>query len=129
MWEETLLIFSIRLIVPLLILMIVVLSHILDPAALMATLQRYLDLFVPAQTQAVVQDLANFVRQGAAVSGIILVVLLFFSSLAFGVLENAFAVIFHHRRNERHRSWITSALIPSSSSRGTASMAKWAMAP
>jgi YihY family inner membrane protein len=99
-------------IVPLLILMVVALSHVLDPAALMATLQRYLDLVVPGQTQPVVQDLANFVRQGAVVSGVILVVLLFFSSLAFGVLENTFAVIFHHRRNERKRSWLTSALIP-----------------
>ncbi|MEO8485302.1 MAG: YihY/virulence factor BrkB family protein [Betaproteobacteria bacterium] len=99
-------------IVPLLILLVVGISHVLDPAALMATLGRYLDLVVPGQTQPVVQDLANFVRQGVAVSGVVLVVLLFFSSLAFGVLENAFAVIFHHRRNERHRSWLTSALIP-----------------
>jgi len=99
-------------IVPLLILLVAALSHILDPAALMATLGRYLDLIVPGQTQPVVQDLASFVRQGVAVSGIILLVLLFFSSLAFGVLENTFAVIFHHRRNERHRSWMTSALIP-----------------
>jgi YihY family inner membrane protein len=99
-------------IVPLLILLVVGLSHVLDPAALMATLGRYLDLVVPGQTQPVVHDLANFVRQGVAVSGFILIMLLFFSSLAFGVLENAFAVIFHHRRNERRRSWITSALIP-----------------
>jgi YihY family inner membrane protein len=99
-------------IVPLLILLVAALSHVLDPSALMATLGRYLDLIVPGQTQAVVQDLASFVRQGVAVSGIILVVLLFFSSLAFGVLENAFAVIFHHRRAERKRSWLTSALIP-----------------
>jgi YihY family inner membrane protein len=99
-------------IVPLLILLVVALSHVLDPVALMATLGRYLDLVVPGQTQPVVQDLANFVRQGVVVSGVILIVLLFFSSLAFGVLENAFAVIFHHRRNERMRSWITSALIP-----------------
>jgi YihY family inner membrane protein len=99
-------------IVPLLILLVVALSHVLDPVALMATLGRYLDLVVPGQTQPVVQDLANFVRQGVVVSGVILIVLLFFSSLAFGVLENAFAVIFHHRRNERLRSWITSALIP-----------------
>jgi hypothetical protein len=103
-------------IVPLLILLVAALSHILDPAALMATLGRYLDLIVPGQTQPVVQDLASFVRQGVAVSGIILLVLLFFSSLAFGVLENTFAVIFHHRRSERHRSWVTSALIPTRSS-------------
>ena len=99
-------------IVPLLILLVVALSHVLDPAALMATLARYLDLVVPGQTAPVVQDLSNFVRQGYVVSGVILIVLLFFSSLAFGVLENAFAVIFHHRRSERHRTWLTSALIP-----------------
>ena len=99
-------------IVPLLILLVVALSHVLDPAALMATLSRYLELVVPGQTQPVVQDLANFVRQGAVVSGVILIALLFFSSLAFGVLENAFAVIFHHRRSERQRTWFTSALIP-----------------
>ena len=61
-------------IVPLLILLVAALSHILDPGALMATLGRYLDLIVPGQTQPVVQDLASFVRQGVAVSGIILLV-------------------------------------------------------
>ena len=57
-------------------------------------------------------DLAGFLQHRAAVSGVILLTILFFSSLAFGVLENAFAVIFHHRRRERPRSWLVSALIP-----------------
>ncbi|CAG0992239.1 hypothetical protein BURK1_02332 [Burkholderiales bacterium] len=99
-------------IVPLLILLVVAISHVLDPAALMDTLARYLDLIVPGQAEPIVTDLAGFVRQGAVVSGVIVATLLFFSSLAFGVLENAFAVIFHHRRRERKRSWLTSALIP-----------------
>ena len=99
-------------IVPLLILLVVVLSNVLDPAALLATLARYLDLVVPGHTREIIDDLAGFLQHRAAVSGVIALTILFFSSLAFGVLENAFAVIFHHRRRERRRSWLASALIP-----------------
>lgn len=99
-------------IVPLLILLVVVLSNVLEPAALLATLARYLDLVVPGHTKDIIDDLAGFLQHRAAVSGVILVTIVFFSSLAFGVLENAFAVIFHHRRRERPRSWLASALIP-----------------
>ncbi|MBK7331586.1 MAG: YihY/virulence factor BrkB family protein [Betaproteobacteria bacterium] len=99
-------------ILPLLILLLVVLSNVLDPDALLATLARYLDLVVPGHTKNIIDDLAGFLRHRAAVSGVILLTILFFSSLAFGVLQNAFAVIFHHRRRERPRSWLASALIP-----------------
>ena len=99
-------------IVPLLILLVVVLSNVLEPAALLATLARYLDLVVPGHTKDIIDDLAGFLQHRAAVSGVILLTILFFSSLAFGVLEDAFAVIFHHRRRERARSWLASALIP-----------------
>ena len=99
-------------ILPLLILLLVVLSNVLDPAALLATLARYLDLVVPGHTKDIIDDLGGFLQHRAAVSGVILLTILFFSSLAFGVLENAFAVIFHHRRRERPRSWLASALIP-----------------
>jgi membrane protein len=99
-------------IVPLLILLVVALSHILDPAMLIATLSRYLELVMPGQSEPIVADIAAFLRHRYAVSSVVVVVLLFFSSLAFGVLEKSFAVIFHHRRNERERSWLTSMLIP-----------------
>lgn len=99
-------------IVPLLILLVVVLSNVLEPQALLDTLARYLDLVVPGHTKDIIDDLSGFLQHRAAVSGVILVTILFFSSLAFGVLENAFAVIFHHRRRERPRSWLASALIP-----------------
>ena len=99
-------------ILPLLILLLVVLSNVLDPAALLATLARYLDLVVPGHTKDIIDDLGGFLQHRAAVSGVILLTILFFSSLAFGVLQNAFAVIFHHRRRERPRSWLASALIP-----------------
>jgi membrane protein len=38
--------------------------------------------------------------------------LLFFSSLAFSVLESAMSVIFHHRHAVRRRHFVVSALIP-----------------
>lgn len=99
-------------IVPLLILLVVALSHVLDPSALLATLARYLELVVPGHSGPLIGDIAAFLRHRFEVSGVVVVVLLFFSSLAFGILEKSFAVIFHHRRRERPRSWIVSMLIP-----------------
>ena len=99
-------------IVPLLILLVVALSHVLDPTMLVSTLVRYLDLVLPGQSEAVVADLASFLRHRLEVSWAVVVVLLFFSSLAFGILEKSFSVIFHHRRRERQRTWLTSMLIP-----------------
>lgn len=99
-------------IVPLLILLVVALSHVLDPRLLILTLSRYLELVVPGQSEPIVADIAAFLRHRLEVSGVLVVVLLFFSSLAFGILEKSFAVIFHHRQSERERSWLTSMLIP-----------------
>ncbi len=99
-------------IVPLVILMVVALSHVLDPEALIATLVQVLDLVVPAHGEAIVEDLATFLRHRQALSWLMFGTLVFFSSLAFGTLESAFAVIFHHRHRERARSWVSSALLP-----------------
>ena len=38
--------------------------------------------------------------------------MLFFSSLAFTVLENAMSVIFHHRVAIRRRHFLVSAILP-----------------
>jgi YihY family inner membrane protein len=43
---------------------------------------------------------------------VLLLTMLFFSSLAFAVLENALSVIFVHRIVHRHRSWIMKLLLP-----------------
>ena len=43
---------------------------------------------------------------------VLLVTMLFFSSLAFTVLENAMSVIFLHRVAVRKRRYIVSALLP-----------------
>ena len=98
--------------VPLLILMLIALSHLLDEARLLATLSEYLQFIVPGQGEAVVGELRAFLRHREAVGGALLVTMIFFSALAFTVLENAMSVIFFHRVAVRRRHFIVSALMP-----------------
>jgi len=99
-------------IVPLLILLVFALSFLVSRTELLATLDRYIDLVAPAAGNAVVSTLSAFLADGVAISGILLVSLLVFSSLAFGALESAMAVIFHHRVRTTKRHWLVSAVIP-----------------
>src|SRR5215470_1844318 len=98
--------------VPLLILMLIALSHLLDEAQLLATLSEYLQFIVPGQSDAVVGELRAFLRHRDEAGGALLVLMLFFSALAFTVLENAMSVIFFHRVAVRRRRFIVSALLP-----------------
>jgi len=98
--------------VPLLILMLIALSHLLDEARLLATLSEYLQFIVPGQGDAVVSELRAFLRHRNEAGGLLLVVMIFFSALAFTVLENAMSVIFFHRVAVRRRHFIVSALMP-----------------
>ncbi len=99
-------------IVPLLILTVIALSHFVDQAALLQTLGRYLEWLVPGQSSAIVAELANFLAHRDVLGWVLLVSMLFFSSLAFTVLENAMSVIFHHRVAIRRRHFLISAVIP-----------------
>ena len=99
-------------IVPFLMLVVVALSHFIDEAELLSTLGRYLEWLVPSQSRAVVLELSNFVKDRNIVTGVLLVVMLFFSSLAFTALENAMCVIFHHRVAIRRRRFLISAILP-----------------
>ena len=99
-------------IVPLLILLVFALSHFVPEQELLATIGRYADLVVPTMGAAIVSALDAFLDTGAVMSGILLVTLVVFSSLAFTALENAFAVVFHHRFPRRSRHWFVSAVIP-----------------
>jgi membrane protein len=99
-------------IVPLLILIVIVLSHMTDQAELLETVSRYLEWLVPGQSKAVVRELANFLAHRDLMGPVLLVTMLFFSSLAFTVLENAMSIIFHHRVAIRRRHFVISALLP-----------------
>jgi len=99
-------------IVPLLILSVMALSHFIAEDELFATVGRYLEWVVPGQSKALVAELANFLLHRDVLGPVLLVTLLFFSSLAFTVLEGAMSVIFHHRRQDRSRHFLVSAVMP-----------------
>jgi YihY family inner membrane protein len=99
-------------IVPLMILLVIILSHVIDAERLMSTLARYLDIVVPGQSGPLIAELHAFVAHREVMGPMLAITLLFFSSLAFSVLENAMSVIFHHRVLRTHRRFIVSALIP-----------------
>jgi YihY family inner membrane protein len=99
-------------IVPLLILMVIALSHLIEPALLLDTLARYLEWLVPGQSRALIAELANFMANRGVVGWVLLVTMVFFSSLAFTVLENAMSVIFVHRVAIRRRHFLVSAILP-----------------
>lgn len=99
-------------IVPMLILTVIALSHFIEEAALLDTLRHYLAWLLPGQSGAVVAELANFLAHREVLGWVLLVSMLFFSSLAFTVLENAMSVVFHHRVQVRHRRFLVSAALP-----------------
>ena len=99
-------------IVPLLILTVIVLSHVLDQSELLATIGHYLEWLVPGQSAAIVRELANFLDKRGEVGWLLFATMIFFSSLAFTVLESAMSVIFVHRVVVRKRRFVFSALIP-----------------
>jgi membrane protein len=99
-------------IVPLLILIVIALSHVIDQRELLETLGRYLAWLIPGQSWAIVGELANFLDHRDLIGWVLLGTMLFFSSLAFTVLENAMSVIFVHRVAVRRRHFLVSALLP-----------------
>ncbi|HEV8257749.1 MAG TPA: YihY/virulence factor BrkB family protein [Casimicrobiaceae bacterium] len=98
--------------IPLLILVLIALSHVIDEARLLATLREYLEFVVPGQSGALVEELRAFLAHRDALGGVLLGTMLFFSALAFTVLENAMSVIFFHRVAVRRRHFLVSATMP-----------------
>lgn len=99
-------------IVPLLILMVIALSHVIDQEVLLMTLRRALEYVVPGAGKAIVVELRAFLDHREVIGWVLLITMLFFSSLGFRVLENAISVIFLHRVAVRRRHWIYSLLLP-----------------
>jgi YihY family inner membrane protein len=98
--------------VPLLILILMALSHIIPEDRLLLTLTDYLEFVVPGQSAALVEEIRTFLAHKEVVGGILFVTMLFFSALAFTILENAMSVIFYHRVQIQRRHFLVSALMP-----------------
>lgn len=98
--------------IPLFILLLVALSHVVDEGLLLASASRYIELAVPGESRPIVNQLAEFLAHRDVLSWLMVGVLLFFSSMAFTVLENAMSVIFFHRVAIRRRHFLVSAVLP-----------------
>jgi membrane protein len=98
--------------VPLAAVLAVVFSNFFEEELLMDAITTEVSLISPKATSMVVDVLAGFMETRRLAGWIGLGALLFFSSMAFRVLENAFAVIFHRKAPPRKRRFWVSALLP-----------------
>jgi membrane protein len=98
--------------VPMFALILVLLTQIWELHDLLATLREYLALVAPGQAEVVIDQLRVFLENWQVTGMVGIVILLFFSSIAFTVLENAMSVIFFHRVAVRRRHFLVSAIIP-----------------
>ncbi len=99
-------------IVPLLAVLMVGLSHFIAEDQLLATISADIALILPAHADALTEQVRTFIDNRGVVGSVGIVVLLFFSSMAFTVLENAMSVIFFHRVRVHRRHFLVSAVIP-----------------
>ncbi|MEM5426442.1 MULTISPECIES: YihY/virulence factor BrkB family protein [Paraburkholderia] len=99
-------------IVPLLILVAIAFSHFVGEQLLLDTLAHLLEWLVPGQSKAIVAELASFLAHRSVIGWFLVVTMIFFSSLAFTVLENALSIIFVHRVAIRRRHFLLSAIVP-----------------
>jgi membrane protein len=99
-------------IVPLSILALIGMSHFIGEEQLLPTLSTYLEMVIPGYAATLTEQVRAFLEHRDVVGVIGFLVMLFFSSMAFTVLESAMSVIFVHRVSVRRRSFLISTLIP-----------------
>lgn len=99
-------------IVPLSILALIVLSHFVREEQLFHTLSTYTGMMIPGYAAILAEQVQVFLGHRQAVGIIGFLAMLFFSSMAFGVLQSAMGVIFMHRVRIQRRNFLISAVIP-----------------
>jgi membrane protein len=99
-------------IIPLLILILIALSHFLPSVELIEAMELYLGWIVPGRGEELAGELAKFLEHREVLGWVLLVTMVFFSSLAFSVLESALQVIFHHRVSTHKRHFWVSLGLP-----------------
>ena len=104
--------YSLLSIVPLSILALIVLSHFVAEAQLFYTLSTYIEMIIPGYATTLTEQVRVFLEHGKSVGSFVFLAMLFFSSIAFTVLESAMSVIFFHRVRTQRRHFLLSVIIP-----------------
>ena len=98
--------------IPLSILILIVLSHFVGEELLFTTISTYMEMLLPGSAVILTEHARVFIEHRNVIGIIGLLIMLFFSSIAFTTLENAMSVIFFHRVRILRRHFLTSAVIP-----------------
>jgi len=99
--------------VPLIALILVMLSTVFDEQQLMTTLATQAQTLLPGRAEDLTTAFEAFLEQKEVVGTVGLGAMLVFSSLAFRMLEDAMATIFHRdRHHDDNRRWWVSAILP-----------------
>jgi len=99
-------------IVPMSILLLTGLSHFMAEEELINTLSTYTGMVIPGYSSILAEQVQVFLQHRQAVGIIGFVAMLFFSSMAFGVLQSALSVIFFRPVRISRRNFLISAVIP-----------------
>ncbi len=99
-------------IVPMSILALIVLSHFIGEGQLFQTLSTYIEMLIPGYAATLTEQVRVFLEHRKVIGIIGFLVMLFFSSIAFSMLENAMSVIFFQRVRIQRRNFLVSAIIP-----------------
>lgn len=99
-------------IIPLLAVFASVLTYVVDEAQLVSIIRAQARLVAPGQAGQLVETVQQFLDSRELLGIVGITALLFFSSLAFRMLEDAIAIIFHRQVRQRARSFWVSVLLP-----------------
>ncbi len=99
-------------IVPLFALTLVVLSTIVDPAVLIATLDVQAAALLPGGGRDVTEAFAAFVERREVLGVVGFGALLFFSAVAFRMLDEAMSIIFHRQRRAQAGHPLRAYILP-----------------
>lgn len=75
-------------------------------------LRRYIGLVIPGDSEAILGQVRSILEHREVAGWVVLGSMLFFSSLAFSVLESAMSIIFVHRVRLKSRPLLVSLLLP-----------------
>ena len=99
-------------IVPMSILFLTGLSHFIPEEQLLHTLSTYTEMVIPGYATILGEQVQVFLEHRQAVGIIGILAMLFFSSMAFGVLQSSVSVIFFNPVGINRRNFLISAVIP-----------------
>ena len=99
-------------VVPFLTLVVASLSLFFDQGHILSMLRSELRVLVPSNEDAILGAAEAYLQHTATASVVSVLALLFFSSIAFRMLEQAVAAIFHISSKGAHRHFLVSAVLP-----------------